>query len=412
MRTAVVVFRRRTRLTMGTSVVSYRCEKIAGKERSGDDGKKTSHRKQMRYIVKSAIGKSIIVAIMILVAATGSLFAQVIDRPAATVNLNKNEFISVSQLEQRIEQYKTLGAQGISGIPTEPLEVLDTMIQEVLIRQAAENALEKGHIYVSDEQVNAQLNAIRQDLDRQQGSPISDRQFEEVVVRDTGMSLDAYKKQIRDQLINQEYIRYAKQDVLSSIPEPTEKQIEAQYRKNATSFTNPELVRINEVFIDTRGLSSENKQKARERAELALRQIRNGEITFEEAVLQYSDDSQSRYTGGEKGFFARNDPRAQAYGDDYIDAIFEVDEGKMSGIIQSKIGYHVVKVTDHRDPKLLTLDDPINPLEQQTVRGFIKELLMQELQSRALQQAIDELTEEFEEKAEVRIFTENVEEIE
>ena len=361
--------------------------------------------------MKGAIWKSIVTALTLFLV-SGSLFAQVIDRPAATVNLNKNEFISVSQLKQRIDQYGRLTAQGISGVPTEPLEVLELMIQEVLIKQAAESALASGKVYISAEQIDAQINAIRSDLDRQQGSPITDRQFEEVVLRDTGMSVDAYKKQIRDQLLTQEYLKFAKKDVLSNIPDPTEKQIEAQYKKNATSFTNPELVRISEVFIDTRGLSSENKQKAFETAELALREIRNGGDTFEEVVRKYTDDNQSKYNGGDKGFFSRNDPRTQGYGSEYIDAIFEVETGRVSGVIQSKIGYHIVKVTDHRDPKLLTLDDPINPLEKQTVRDFIGNLLKQELQNRALQQAIDELTNELETRAEVRIFEENVGQIE
>ena len=83
--------------------------------------------------MKSGIAKSILTIFILLVFFAGAATAQVIDRPAATVNLVKNEFISVKQLEQRIEQYKQLAAQGIANIPTDPVKVLDLMIQEVLI---------------------------------------------------------------------------------------------------------------------------------------------------------------------------------------------------------------------------------------------------------------------------------------
>ncbi len=351
---------------------------------------------------------SIAIFIMLLLFA-GLAFGQVIDRPAATVNLVKNEFISVKQLEQRIEQYEQFTAQGIANIPSDPEEVLDLMVQEVLIKQAADEAFEKGLVYVSDQMVDAQLDAVRKDLDRQQGSPVTDQQFQEVLLNQTGMTLVGYREKMRDQFLTQEYIKAAKKDFFAEIQQPTAKQIEDQYRKNATSFTNPELVRVSEIFFDTRQLSSEQKQKALERAEQALRNIRNGEGSFEDMVLQYSDDAQTRYSGGDKGFFSRNDPRTQAYGVPFIDALFEIENGKISDVIQSNIGYHVAKITDHRDAKLLKLDDPINPLESQTVREFIRNLLLQEIQNRALQQAITELTSELKEKAEVRIFKENIE---
>ena len=343
-----------------------------------------------------------------LVLLTGSLFGQVIDRPAATVNLVKNEFVSVKQLEQRIEQYKLLTAQGITGIPSEPEKVLELMIQEVLIKQAADEAAGKGQVYVSDQMVDAQLASVRTDLDRQNGSPVTDQQFQEVLLKQTGLTIDGYKEQIRDQFLTQEYIRFAKRDSFANIQQPTDKQIEDQYRKNATSFTNPELVRVSEIYFDTRKLSTELKQKALERAELALRSIKNGEGSFEEMVLQYSDDTQTRYSGGDKGYFARNDPRTQSYGTAFLDALFEVENGNVSDVIQSNIGYHIVKITDHRDAKLLKLDDPINPLESQTVREFIRNLLLQEIQNRALQKALTDLTAELTERAEVRIFEENI----
>ena len=334
----------------------------------------------------------------------GLSFAQIIDRPAATVNLTKPEFISVKQLEQRLVQYTDLAAKGISGIPTDPMVVLDSMIQELLLKQAAEDS----NVFISDQMVDAQIGAVRGRLDQQQGSPVTDAQFQELVLRETRMGIDAYRMQIKEQLLTQEYIKTAKRGLFEAIQTPAEKEIIDQYRKNATSFTNPEMVRLSEIFIDTRNLSASEKQKARERAEGAHRAMENGQGTFSEMVLQFSDDTKSRYNDGDRGFFALNDPRIQVYGTSYFDEIFSLATDQISGVIESLIGYHIVKITDHRNAKILQLDDPINPLEKTTVREFIQNLILQDSQSKVLQRAIKELSGELREQAEIRIFEENI----
>ncbi|MAG13215.1 MAG: peptidylprolyl isomerase [Spirochaetales bacterium] len=330
--------------------------------------------------------------------------AQIIDRPAATVNLTKPEFISVKQLEQRLVQYKELASKGISGIPTDPMVVLDSMIQELLLKQAAE----ESNVFISDQMVDAQIGAVRGRLDQQNGSPVTDAQFQELVLRETGLGFVAYRAQIKEQLLTQEYIKVEKRDLFDNIDTPSEREVVDQYRKNATSFTNPEMVRLSEIYIDTRNLSSVEKQKARERAEDALRRIENGQGTFSEMVLQFSDDTKSRYNEGDRGFFALNDPRIQIYGATYFDEIFALNAGEISKVLESRVGYHIVKITDHRNAKILQLDDPINPLEKTTVREFIQNLIMQDTQSKVLQKAVKELSGELRQKAEIRVFEDNI----
>ena len=330
--------------------------------------------------------------------------AQVIDRPGATVNLTRAEFISVKQLQQRISQYEALIKQGVRGLPTDPLVVLDSMVQEVLLKQAAD----ESKIYVSKAQIDAQVAQIRGRLEQQQGRPVTDQQFAELVFRETGEDLEAYYESVKEQLVTQEYIKAEKRELFDAMSLPSAKEIEDRYRKNATSFTNPEMVRISEIIFDTRTLSGSAKQTARQRAEDAQRALENGADTFDNLVLQYSDDPKSKYSKGDRGFFARNDPRIQLYGNIYFDSIFEISIGETSSVIESKVGYHIVKITDHRDAKILTLEDPINPLEKTTVKDFIANLIMQEKQSAVLQQALKEIVEELKLKAEIRIFEENL----
>lgn len=337
------------------------------------------------------------------------LQSQVIDRPAATVNLTKPEFISVKQLEQQMAEFDKLRQQGITGIPTDPLKILDTMIQELLLKQAAE----QSKVIATDSEVSSEIGVTKQRLDaslsaQQGGAALSEAQFREVVVRETGLSWEGYVESIREQIVIRKYIQKEKQTLIENVKQPSETEIADQYRINATSFTNPELIRFSEIFIDTVNLSSAEKQKAKERAESIYRDYENGEGTFSELVLKHSDDTKARYNEGDKGFFARNDPRIQTYGSSFFNKIFALDIGSVSKVLESGIGYHIIKITDHRDPKILKLDDPINPNETMTVSQYIQTLLMQEKNARVFQLALQELVTELKEKAEIRIFEDNI----
>ena len=348
--------------------------------------------------------KKIISLLFVLIVATQVCFSQIIDKPAATVNLIRPEFISVKQLRQQIDQFVELRDQGITGLPTDPLVVLDSMIQEVLLKQAAEEA----RVLITDGEVDGYIAQIRNTAETQQGGQFTDAQFLELVFQQTGLSWDDYRESIREQRKTIKYVQEAKKDLFAAMPVPTGDQIEAQYRRNATNFTNPEIIRISEIYIDTRVLSSSEKQKARERAESIHKSYENGGGTFTELVEQYSDDTKARYNGGDKGFFARNDPRIQVYGERFFDEIFANDVDDVSGVIESNVGFHIVKTTDHRDPKLLLLNDPIYPWEQMTVREFILNTLVQQLEQQLFQRALQELVNELKERADIRIYEDNI----
>jgi len=333
-----------------------------------------------------------------------SLSAQIIDKPAATVNLTKPEFISVTQLQQQVGQFVTLRNQGVSGLPTDPLVILDSMIQEILLKQAAA----ESDVRVTDIEVDTYIAQIRGAAESQQGGQFSDQQFQEIVFQQTGLSWTQYRESIREQRSTIAFVRVRKKDLFDSIATPSDTDLEAQHRKNATNFTNAEIVRFSEIYVDTRKLEILERRQAEERAEQIHREFENGVGTFSELVLKYSDDTQSRYSDGDRGFFARNDPRIQSYGEEFFDEVFSLEAGVVSRVIESNIGFHIIKVTDHRDPKLLAIDDPIYPWDQTTVRTFIRNALVEQLEQQVFQTALNQLVEELKQDAEIKIFEENI----
>ena len=55
--------------------------------------------------------------------------------------------------------------------------------------------------------------------------------------------------------------------------------------------------------------------------------------------MKYSDDTSSKYKGGDIGMLMRsNQQQKQFYGSDFFDAVFRLKKGETSGVIQSNLG--------------------------------------------------------------------------
>lgn len=349
--------------------------------------------------------RQLLATIILFATAVPIAFAQVIDRPAATVNLTQPEYISVSQLDQRVNQVEAIRRQ--SGLPIPPdakMQVLDSMIAEILIDQAAK----KANITVSQSEVDDVIAKQKQSAEVQVG-PLTDQQFQTIVEQQTGLSWSAYQAQLTKQILEQKYITQQKQSVLNNVAQPTDQQIEERYSQIATQLTNPEIIRFSQIFIDTRNLNSADKEKARQLADKIYQEYENGQATFNKLVEQYTNDQHARYNGGDFGYLARDDARAtQLFGARFMNEIFSLKVGEVSRVLQSNIGYHIVKVTEHYPPKLLTLNDQISPADKTTVREYISNMILQQEKAQAFQTAVNEIVAQLKKQADITIYKQNI----
>lgn len=77
-------------------------------------------------------------------------------------------------------------------------------------------------------------------------------------------------------------------------------------------------------------------------------------------------------------------------------------------MLTSLRGYHIVKLTEYHEAKILSLTDTITPDSPITVQEYIAQGLMNQNRQTILEQALDELVEDLREEAEVTIFEENI----
>ena len=117
----------------------------------------------------------------------------------AKVTLTRSEYIFVKQLRLEVERRSR-----VQEIPAEvsPAElrrmVLDAMIAERLVLQAAERA--------GISSPNAELEQRLQMVRASAGRPLTDREFQEGIERQYGMSFSAFQTYLHEDMVRQKYI--------------------------------------------------------------------------------------------------------------------------------------------------------------------------------------------------------------
>ena len=80
--------------------------------------------------------------------------------------------------------------------------------------------------------------------------------------------------------------------------------------------------------------------KTRELADRYLSQLKQG-AAFDELAKQHSIDQASGAKGGDLGAFGRGDLLAE-----FEDVAFKLKVGELSGVVQTALGYHIIKRTE------------------------------------------------------------------
>ncbi|OPL07805.1 MAG: hypothetical protein AVO33_03430 [delta proteobacterium ML8_F1] len=215
--------------------------------------------------------------------------------------------------------------------------------KEVVIEELVENLI-KEHLIAREVLAggfSADLDTVNNFLAQYKAYMASDQEMK-AHYESYGITDEFLKDQITKQLLVDEY--------KSSIREEIAKD-QAWIEKLYGEF---------KFEVRARHILMTDKNEAAE----VLKRVREGE-DFSELALEMSEDASSAQKGGDLNYFSRGTMVKE-----FEEAAFSLEIGEISDLVETKLGYHIIKVEDYRTLDTIKMDG-ITEEEEETFKQYM-----------------------------------------
>jgi peptidyl-prolyl cis-trans isomerase SurA len=292
------------------------------------------------------------------------VMAEILDKIVAVVNgdvitLSELREISVPYLERMKAQYSINHDE--AQVKETEKRILDQLIDEKLVKQEADRL----KIVIEKKEIDM---AIRETKEK---NKLSEDQLKQALA-DQGMSLEKYREQLSDQM---QKMRLLDQEIKSKV-QVAKKEVEEYQKEHKDEFDAPPEVRLQQVLlIIPSEASTQEIDQIRGKAEDILHKIRSGE-DFNIMVKLHSQDS-SAAAGGDMGVFKKGELMPVL-----DEAAFGLERGEVSSVIQTPMGFHILRALDKRESQKMTDEERMRETEgiiynqkvEEKFKDWLKEL--------------------------------------
>jgi peptidyl-prolyl cis-trans isomerase C len=246
------------------------------------------------------------------------------------------------------------------------MDVLENLINRELIYQESQ----KSGIKVGETAVAEQLNAVKKQFP-------NDDEFKNALLKmnltEADLTAQIKKSMAIDQFIDKQF---------SDKITVTEKEAKHFYDTNQELFIKDGDIRASHILITVPSDANEaQKAEAHKKIETIQKKIKKGD-DFAVLAKEYSQCPSSA-SGGDLDFFGRGQMARP-----FEAAAFALEPGEISGIIETRFGYHIIKCTGKKPGTALAYND-------------VKDDLQKFLKQKKLQEQLKEYTKGLEKKAKV-----------
>jgi len=139
-------------------------------------------------------------------------------------------------------------------------------------------------------------------------------------------------------------------------------EVRKYYETNRRQFEVKESRQAAHIFVSAEAAAgAEARQKARARAEALYQQVRKAPGSFAEVAKKSSEDPGSAAAGGDLGYI---DPGSMKDVPEFEAALFKLKPGEISAPVESRLGYHVIRLTAVRPAQVKSLEEARAQIEQ------------------------------------------------
>lgn len=254
-------------------------------------------------------------------------------------------------------------------------EFKEKTLEKIIGRELLFQESQKKKIKIDDAKVNEELMALKKKYASEDDfkKSLSEKNFNEADLKDRLKQSMAIKE-----LVDQLFIQ--KVNI-------TEEEIKSYYDSQPQLFKQPEKVNASHILIKVDPKADEaQKSEARKKIEKVQQRLKKGE-DFATLAKEFSQCPSSE-KGGSLGSFARGQMAKP-----FEDTSFSLKPGEMSDVVETRFGYHLIKVIDKKPETTTAFKDAKDRIEKY-------------LKNKKVKDQVREYVETLKKKAKTEIFQE------
>ncbi len=236
--------------------------------------------------------------------------------------------------EKELSQELAMLKQQMAGrVSAEQLGSMEPMLKQQAVANLVNRALlteaaKNENIAISDDQVDAKYEEIRANF--------PDEETFIAQLSRSNMTVDEFRVEVERGMKLEELVNIKTADITA----PTAVEAKEFYASNSDRFTTPERVRASHILITVAETDTEitREQKKAKIDDLHAQLVAGADLA---ALAMANSDCPSKDKGGDLGFFGRGQMVKP-----FEDAAYALDVGQISPVVETRFGYHVIRVTE------------------------------------------------------------------
>ena len=251
-----------------------------------------------------------------------------------------------AQFGQDIDEL-LVGASGRElGISLE-LQGFERLVgREVIFEQA-----EKRGLSVTEEEAEAEFQKLYAEFLSSQ--EMTEEEFI-IAYEATGGDMDAFLRDSRRHIYETMVAEVLREDVLGPA-DLTEEDVALYFEESRAQYEEDEQIRASHILLETEADALAVLEELEAGADFAT-------------LAQERSTGPSAPSGGDLGWFGRGQMV-----EPFEEAVFALEEGEVSDVVQTEFGYHVIRLTDRREEIRPTLAEVYDEVLEDAETAFLEE---------------------------------------
>lgn len=280
---------------------------------------------------------------------TGS---EILGDPQAVVAIVEDHSITLAEVDLVTRfwvESRALQAQQTGSRKELQQKALDHMIDQILLS----NEALRHQVSVSDSVVDQMMVAWETGF----GNP------EELQAKLAAGHVS--KEKVRESFLRDRLVQGLVAEVIQDTVAVTDAQVRAYYDAHPELFDTSEMRVSHILLMVSQGDPPESLEVKRARAEGILDQVKAG-APFAELAVKYSDCPSSE-KGGDLGF-----GRKGQWVKPFADAAFALQPGEVSGVVETRFGFHIIKGAERRGGGLTAYEEVADRIRQYLIHTRVQ----------------------------------------